>query len=663
MKKFLTMALALMMVLSLFAVPTMAATIVDELIVNGDFDSIAAGTDLTTTGSATSFYMGSNTTAEVVSIASEGIAANGTSVNALKVGNTVAGQKPEIYSNTFNLPANTAYKLSFDYYIVEPARASVGHAVRIGNNSTYGKGFYSIDGTTWKQSGDTWSYYYPADEDPDEDGTKTYVTGQWANYTVYLKSEDARSNEYVYWTMWTGVSGQANPGTIIYFDNFSLSAEVEAAAVTKTVTGNGTIKGIADVVALGTATTLTFAPAENSYLESVTIDGVDVTANVTEVFDAEANYFAYTCPITVNADTTIAATFADYYVTDMLATETMDDDYEISTAGSEEYWAVGTNSEAFFTTDGTKGNVLRVENGNARTPIRAYDLGLYKISLDAKAASTAGYIRLQHSAATSSANATWNGVNQGAFLLNITTDWESYEAYLDIRSFTSGDAESLRYLDIQQYASEPIGAYYIDNVTIQKLSETAPVTPDPTVYDVVGTTNDEAYGTVAASAATSAGEAVTFTVTPKLGYYVAAATLNGESVLGSFDAYEGGTYTVAEVAEDVELAVEFAAVTAKGENVATLPAVFAPADAAPVTFGKVLDKASATSWGIELTKDGVGVTPANGGSYLYKALATNANGQYAIEFIGLEPGEYQIRSYVYVDGTATYGAPTTFVVE
>ncbi|MBR2974058.1 MAG: hypothetical protein IKC41_07615, partial [Clostridia bacterium] len=134
-----------------------------------------------------------------------------------------------------------------------------------------------------------------------------------------------------------------------------------------------------------------------------------------------------------------------------------------------------------------------------------------------------------------------------------------------------------------------------------------------------------------------------------------------------FDAYKGGTYGTGEITADTEIVVTTASYAANDKgvatDVATLPSVFAPADAAPVTFGKVLDRAAATSWGIELTKDGVGVTPANGGSYLYKALATNANGQYAIEFIGLEPGEYQIRSYVYVDGTATYGAPATFVVE
>ncbi|MBR2846909.1 MAG: hypothetical protein IKB89_02420, partial [Clostridia bacterium] len=155
---------------------------------------------------------------------------------------------------------------------------------------------------------------------------------------------------------------------------------------------------------------------------------------------------------------------------------------------------------------------------------------------------------------------------------------------------------------------------YVDNISVTE----KPAVVEPEVFDVTGTTNNEAYGTVAASAATSAGEAVTFTVTPKLGYYVAAATLNGESVLGSFDAYEGGTYTVAEVAEDVTLAVEFAAVAAKGENVATLTDSFVAADNA-VTFGKVLDTTDATSWGIELKKDGVGVTPYHGGSYLYKA--------------------------------------------
>ena len=133
------------------------------------------------------------------------------------------------------------------------------------------------------------------------------------------------------------------------------------------------------------------------------------------------------------------------------------------------------------------------------------------------------------------------------------------------------------------------------------------------------------------------------------------------------DAYKGGTYTTGAIAADTAIVVTVAAladsdISGVASEVATLPAAFAAADTA-VTFGKVLDSTNATSWGVELTKDGVGVTPYHGGSYLYKANATNANGQYAIEFIGLEAGTYQIRSYIYVNGTAVFGAPTTFVVD
>ena len=186
---------------------------------------------------------------------------------------------------------------------------------------------------------------------------------------------------------------------------------------------------------------------------------------------------------------------------------------------------------------------------------------------------------------------------------------------------------------------------------------------EPTVYDVT-ISGENAVTSVAA--ATSEGEAVNFTVAPKFGYYIQSITIGGVDFNG-FDAYKGGTYSTGAIETDTEIVVTTASFAANDKgvsrDVATLPAVFAPTADSAVTFGKVLDTTDATSWGIELKKDGVGVTPYHGGSYLYKALATNANGQYAIEFIGLEAGEYTIRSYVYVNGVATFGAPATFVVE
>ncbi|MBR2973337.1 MAG: hypothetical protein IKC41_03890, partial [Clostridia bacterium] len=62
MKKVLSMALALMMVLTLFAVPAMAATMTVENIAYGDMTNFADGTDLTGTNNETQFG-GSSATA------------------------------------------------------------------------------------------------------------------------------------------------------------------------------------------------------------------------------------------------------------------------------------------------------------------------------------------------------------------------------------------------------------------------------------------------------------------------------------------------------------------------------------------------------------------------------------------------------------------------
>ena len=147
MKKLLTMALALIMILSLCAVPSMAVTMTDYLI-NEDFDDVAVGA-LPTSTSATSFSVGSNSSGAIVSIASEGIAANGNSVNVLKLDNTTVNKTPLLYSNTFDVLADTVYCLTFDYYVVEPSLTSVSanYAVGLGN-TTYGQASYSDSATS-----------------------------------------------------------------------------------------------------------------------------------------------------------------------------------------------------------------------------------------------------------------------------------------------------------------------------------------------------------------------------------------------------------------------------------------------------------------------------------------------------------------------------------
>ena len=210
--------------------------------------------------------------------------------------------------------------------------------------------------------------------------------------------------------------------------------------------------------------------------------------------------------------------------------------------------------------------------------------------------------------------------------------------------------------------------YCLDNAKIEYYSKTAaPVTP-PAPTTAAVTINEDANAVTSVAAGTVAiGEGTTFTVAPKFGYYIQSITIGGNAFTG-FDAYKGGTYSTGAIAADTAIVVTVAAladsdIAGVATEVATLPSVFAPAADTAVTFGKVLDSTNATSWGVELTKDGVGVTPYHGGSYLYKANATNANGQYAIEFVGLASGTYQIRTYIYVDGVAVFGAPTTFVVD
>ena len=656
MKKFLTLALAIIMVCSLFAVPTMAATMTEQLVSKGDFETVDVGT----TAAGMGFSSPSKTTATVVNIADENIPANGTgNTKALKAVINTAGQSAGVHSNTFDVIANEEYTVSFDYLIVAEELPNVQYYGTTFNNV---KCYYTTDGV-WSTSAPTYVNVNAETVDTDGDGTvDKMATGTWVSYSTKLKpSTDGTDTKFVF----TSVNGLVNAPVdtvAFYIDNISVTREVEAAAVTKTVTGNGTITGIDDVVGLNTTHTLTLTPSSTSYLSSLTVNGTDVTDSVTQTWDATLGNYVGTYDVTVAADTAIVATYADYTLVKKVDESMEDIDYTIGSVNhTTEAWGKSSTSAATIETDDTYGQFIKVTAGDVRTPLHTMDFGLYKFSFDAKADSEA-QMQVQHSAATSGSvgNGKYDGAAASAGYEDITTAWAHHEIMFELTAYANDtqDSTTTFYLSLKAFKTTNL---CLDNVKIEYYSKTAAT---PTSYTVTGTTNNEEYGTVAASASTvTAGGTATFTVTPKLGYYVSAATLGEADVLASFDAYKGGTYTVENIAANTELSVTFAAVTAQGESVATLPAVFAPAADTAVTFGKVLDTTDATSWGIELTKDGVGVTPYHGGSYLYKANATNANGQYAIEFVGLASGTYTIRSYVYVNGTATFGEPATFVVE
>ncbi len=651
MKKFLTMALALIMVLSLFAVPTMAVIVSDELITNGDIEDCAEDYHIKNEKSITMPHTRTNNPAN--SSLTKVVVQDGNKVvQASSTLNYTAINGPE-----FAMPANVQHTASIDVRITKKCTTIDG--------VDYGK-FYL---TFWNAL--TTRIIWGEGTATSKDGQDT-ITGEEVTFKGLASSDGKALSFLLPLNTWYTVSAPATAtsaytagsiaGTIEvdtananevygYFDNFSLKYQEEKAEITTNVTEDGKLTGLENgsLVDLNSSNVITLTPEDGSYLKSLTVGGTDVTNAVTTAWNRDAYYFVSTYTVVPTGDTAIVAEFADYYKTSVV-----DEDME----DSAENWTYSSSAVTEVTTDPVYGNVLKVTSGEARTPSHAIELGLYKVSFDAKA-DTAGNVKLQTNAATDAATCKWNGTGAGIYNKAITTEWAHYEAYFE---------PILLSKETTYLAMSPNGAVgvYLDNVKIEFYSTVAvePPVDEPTEFNVTGITNDVAFGTVTPATGTVAADgSVTFTVTPKFGYYVSAATLNTVDVLYAFtDVYAANTYTVNNVAENVELAVTFAPVTAKGENVATLPAVCAPAGDTAITFGKVLDRTNATSWGIELTRDGKGVTPHHGGSYLYKANTTKGNGQYAIEFIGLEAGTYTIRSYVYVNGTATFGAPTTFTV-
>ena len=173
------------------------------------------------------------------------------------------------------------------------------------------------------------------------------------------------------------------------------------------------------------------------------------------------------------------------------------------------------------------------------------------------------------------------------------------------------------------------------------------------------------------------GENAVITATPKLGYMIDKVILNGEDVTFAFDVYNGGAYTVNDVAENVVFAVICKEVEMNEEkgitttDVATLQSVFVPAkgnghSVGAITFGKIKkDVSNVKSYGIEIKdEDGADIKTKSGKGPRFKAEKSNGNGQYAIEFNGLPAGKYKSRTYIeYTDGSIKYGAYTKFEIK
>ena len=645
MKKVLSMALMLMMILSLFAVPTMAATMAIENIYDGGFEIAGTGYDLTTTQSTTVFG-GSGATAGHAD--SKVVLKDGD--NALQLAST--GTAAEYRSTQFAQKAGTAYVLSFDVYTEVEMNSE--RMIQLNNyGTTYASeqvlGAATTDGITLSKGG---SALY-INSIPQE---------MWAHVEISLIPNSSGTNNSISIIL----NAKEATNTIIgYIDNVSFKHQEDAWALAVTeVNDYGTVSEVPEVIGKTQTVPVTVTPNEGYYLHSATLNGTDITADFTEVYEAadiEVPYYTYTLDASsLSADATLAITYGKYEKTNVMTGA-----FDTPGSGGATLGTSGT-----YTNGGAFSYELTKTSEEANISLRNYITGITADDLllakwDVYVPSGNGATGAIYAAANTSnrinvitANSWW-GAKPNA---PTAGTWKSYATYskakIDVES-TSVEFKTT----VTPDANGNLAVYY-DNISVVKLTKAG--VPIPEVYDVTITAGANANASV--SAATSEGEAINFTVAPKFGYYIESITIGGEDFLG-FDAYKGGTYSTGAIEADTEIVVtvaELSANTAEGVStaVATLPAVFAEAGEAPVTFGKVLaDVATVDEFGIYLTKDGDGVTSAKTEMGPHFKAFYNVNGQYAIEFQGLEAGEYVAKTYVKVAGEITYGIATTFTVE
>ena len=480
------------------------------------------------------------------------------------------------------------------------------------------------------------------------------TSADWKSYTTYFDVNTALS-DYVYF------QNSENP---TYYDNIVVAKLTEGGKVPTfydiTVTDNGDYGTItADArVAEETATTIKVEPDFGYYLYGATVNGEAVEFTKTFEKVNEAGVFTkkevWTYDVaSVSEDLDVVITYGVYNLEELVVGGDGDSattNVEIEGAATAAVDVPGETNKAFVTSAHSNFGITRWTSVLGER---------YVVRFDAKKVVADEATPVIYMYATGIGS--WVVEGDGAEYTSLGNEWKSYTNYLDVDP-GKFDTPSL-------YPNS--GEAYIDNFSICRITEGGiagqePVTPPaPTEFDVTITGEN---AVVSVAAATSEGEAVNFTVAPKFGYYIESITIGAVDFNG-FDAYKGGTYSTGAIEADTEIVVTVAELSANTEDgvstdVATLPAVFAEAGEAPVTFGKVLaDVATVDEFGIYLTKDGEGVTSAKTEMGPHFKAFYNVNGQYAIEFQGLAAGEYVAKTYVKVAGEITYGIATTFTVE
>ena len=690
MRKVLSMALMLMMVLTLLAVPAMAAN-VESYNVNVTEKQPYLGTV-----TAPAFVAGGSTTITVTP--EEGYYLYSAKLDGAEIKDSFA-KANGVYTYTLDgtdVTADPNLVISYGEYdvtehitggdladsetaleIVTPYSGSytVTHVTTEGNGDTnsvqISKRAY-LEGPTGKAPGDEYTVSFDIKGVssvkvwPHNDKGILPDHGNVVSYTFsgLTASEWNRVSFRVIITEGGNRFVSAIDASGAYVDNVSITSMVEGNEAEASVYYNvnvtekqpdcGTVT--APAFEEGTGTTITVTPEEGYYLYSAKLDG----AEIKDSFAKANGVYTYTLDGTdVTADPNLVISYGEYDVTEHI---TGGDLADSETALEIVTPYTSSHSVSYVTTEGN-GDTSSVQVTTGRVylegPTGKAPGDEYTASFDIKGATS---VKVWPHNDKGTLPDYGNAVNH-TFSNLTASEWTRISVRVVL---TEGGNRFV-------LAVNATAGSYIDNVSITTVAEGGevpvdePVTPPaPTEFDVTITAGANANASV--SAATSEGEAVNFTVAPKFGYYIQSITIGGTPFNG-FDAYKGGTYSTGAIEADTAIVVTVAELSANTEDgvstaVATLPAVFAEAGEAPVTFGKVLaDVATVDEFGIYLTKGGEGVTSAKTEMGPHFKAFYNVNGQYAIEFQGLEAGEYVAKTYVKVAGEITYGIATTFTVE
>ncbi|MBQ9097028.1 MAG: hypothetical protein IJY55_01360 [Clostridia bacterium] len=656
MKKLLSMALVLMMVLTLFAVPTMAASMIEgnDLIIDGGFDSYDVGEALQVGRSVTDFSA-YNDRGECT-IVEQG------DNQVLLLYNTQ--HRPRIYSNNINYTAGKTYKVAFDVYIISTMTSAHNSSAQ---PYTDLGGFIQLELAGTVDGNVTWGAPVVTAEGIDD---ITYGTnssrlrtidglpgGKWLHVEVDVTANQSAADSALFFELKGGYKSATEIATpdIAYIDNISFKEMGEGYGISVTeVNDFGTV--VADsAVMVGNTATIKVIPEVGYYLHSATLNGepVEFTLGTEQTADTGRlivdQCYTYTLAAAdLTEDAEFEITYGQYQVEEVYpyGNAEAEAEEEARFTGAERTTADKNGGEySFYYT-----------SGKLMGPTWDWMEGeKYVITWDAKMPSPVGDVKVY------GANTNTEFAHNGRYYATRPgyAVWTTYQVYMDII------ASKKDYINFQADA-----ATYFDNISVKRLTPIGVPSvepPAPATYNV--TISGENAVVSVEDATVTAGETTTFTVAPKFGYYIQSITVGGEPFAG-FKAYEKDTYTTEAINANTEIVVTTAAladsnISGVSNDIATLPAVFAPTATSAVTFGKVLDN-TVDEYGIYLTKDGdevVTATGAYGPYFAADAALGTANGQFAIEFIGLEAGEYTAKTYVKVGEDYAFGVATTFTVD